>query len=282
MNLNDRALLVTLNIGGWVGRKLDKKVTQDVARNNGVSTSAGRYNKSLLPSCDLLDNIHSKAGLVRTDFYGNTLPWGIEGTFILPTSNYLPFTRKFRQDKADYFSLVDDFADQYPALKAKAQHDLGPMYCEADYPAEDTIRDKFYMDIKFFPVPSADFRVQIASDELMRIRLDVEQQVKDAQAVAMKDLWNRVYTKVEHIAQKLADPKAIFRDSMIDNAKDLCELLPRLNFADDPRLEALRLEIEGKLIKNPEILRLHPEIRRDTAADAKAIMDKMSAIMGGM
>lgn len=282
MNLNDRALLATLNIGGWAGRKLDKKVTQDVARTNGVSTSAGRYNKSLLPNCELLDNIHSKAGLVRTEFYDNTLPWGIEGTFILPTSNYLQFTRKFRSDRSDYFSLVDDFAAQYPALKAKAQHDLGPLYCESDYPSEDVIRDKFYMDIQFFPVPSSDFRVQIASDELMRIRLDVEQQVKDAQAVAMKDLWNRVYAKVEHIAQKLADPKAIFRDSMIDNAKDLCDLLPRLNFTDDPRLEALRVEIEGKLIKNPEILRLHPEIRRDTAADAKAIMDKMSAIMGGM
>lgn len=282
MNLNDRALLATLNIGGWAGRKLDKKVTQDVARTNGVSTSAGRYNKSLLPNCELLDNIHSKAGLVRTEFYDNTLPWGIEGTFILPTSNYLQFTRKFRSDRSDYFSLVDDFAAQYPALKAKAKHDLGPLYCESDYPPEDAIRDKFYMDIQFFPVPSSDFRVQIASDELMRIRLDVEQQVKDAQAVAMKDLWNRVYAKVEHIAQKLADPKAIFRDSMIDNAKDLCDLLPRLNFTDDPRLEALRVEIEGKLIKNPEILRLHPEIRRDTAADAKAIMDKMSAIMGGM
>jgi hypothetical protein len=69
---------------------------------------------------------------------------------------------------------------------------------------------------------------------------------------------------------------------MIDNARDLCELLPRLNFADDPRLEAMRQEIESKLLKNPEILRLHPEIRRDTAADAKAIMDKMSALMGGM
>lgn len=282
MNLNDKALLVTLNIGGWAGRKLDKKITQDVARNNGVSTSAGRYNKSLLPNCAVLENIHAMAGTIRNEFYDNTLPWGIEGTFILPTSNYLQFTQHFRRKKADWFSLVNQFSDEYPLLKIKAEHDLGPLYCESDYPAADDIRHKFYMDMHFFPVPSSDFRVQISSDELAKIRLNVEEQVKNAQAVAMKDLWNRVYAKVEHIAQKLADPKAIFRDSMIDNARDLCELLPRLNFADDPQLEVLRTEIEGKLLKNPEILRLHPEIRRDTAAEAKAIMDKMSAIMGGM
>ena len=282
MNLNDKALLVTLNIGGWAGRKLDKRVTQDVARSNGVSTSAGRYNKSLLPNCAVLENIHAMAGTIRNEFYDNTLPWGIEGTFILPTSNYLQFTQHFRRKKADWFSLVNQFSDEYPLLKIKAEHDLGPLYCESDYPAADDIRHKFYMDMHFFPVPSSDFRVQISSDELAKIRLNVEEQVKNAQAVAMKDLWNRVYTKVEHIAQKLADPKAIFRDSMIDNARDLCELLPRLNFADDPQLEVLRTEIEGKLLKNPEILRLHPEIRRDTAAEAKAIMDKMSAIMGGM
>ena len=282
MNLNDKALLVTLNIGGWAGRKLDKRVTQDVARSNGVSTSAGRYNKSLLPNCSILEDIHAMAVTIRNEFYDNTLPWGIEGTFILPTSNYLQFTQNFRRRKSDWFSLVNQFSDEYPLLKIKAQHDLGPLYCDADYPDADDIRHKFYMDMHFFPVPSSDFRVQINSDGLAKIRLDVEEQVKNAQAVAMKDLWNRMYGKVEHIAQKLADPKAIFRDSMIDNARDLCELLPRLNFADDPQLETLRTEIEGKLLKNPEILRLHPEIRRDTAAEAKAIMDRMSAIMGGM
>ena len=282
MNLNDKALLVSLNIGGWAGRKLDKRVTKDVAVANNVSTSAGRYNKSLLPNCTMLENIHSKAGLIRTEFYENTLPWNLEGVQLLPTSNYLGFMTQFRRNRTDWESLVDQFVDAYPALRADAQNSLGPLYCDSDYPSQDDMRSKFYMDISVMPMPSADFRVQLSSDEVARIRLQVEEQVKSAQSAAMQDLWARVYDKVKHIAEKCADPKAIFRDSMIDNARDLCELLPKLNFADDPQLEAMRQEIESKLLKNPEILRLHPEIRRDTAADAKAIMDKMSALMGGM
>ena len=84
------------------------------------------------------------------------------------------------------------------------------------------------------------------------------------------------------MAEKLADPKAIFRDTMIENTRELCALLPRLNFADDPNLEAMRQEVEQSLAGNhPDALRNDPDLRRDKAAEAKAIMDKMRAFMGG-
>ena len=58
MNLSDRALLVQLSISQWTARKFDKKVTNDVANTHGVASSAGRYNKALLPMNDLLDRVH--------------------------------------------------------------------------------------------------------------------------------------------------------------------------------------------------------------------------------
>lgn len=53
-----------------------------------------------------------------------------------------------------------------------------------------------------------------------------------------------------------------------------------INFNDDPNLEALRQDVEGKLIKHPDALRNDPDLRRDTAAEAKKIMDAMSVFMG--
>jgi hypothetical protein len=124
--------------------------------------------------------------------------------------------------------------------------------------------------------------VSIASEELTRIQEDVERRVSEAQTVAMKEVWDRLYDRVKHMAEKLADPKAIFRDTLVDNTKELCALLPRLNFMDDPNLEALRLEVEGGLLKHPEALRNDPDLRRDTAVEAKQIMDKMSVFMKGI
>jgi hypothetical protein len=162
-----------------------------------------------------------------------------------------------------------------------AQRILGSLYNAADYPSQADLRVKFSMDMAVFPVPSSDFRVAIGSEELSRIQQDVERRVKDAEQAALKDVWTRLYDRVKHMAEKLADPKAIFRDSMLENTREICALLPRLNFSDDPNLEAMRQQVEASLIKHPEALRNDPDLRRDTAAEAKAIMDKMSVFMNG-
>ena len=281
MTLNDRALLVQLSISQWTARKYDKKATRQVADANGTTMDVGRYNKALLPMNGLLDYVHKKSSHIRTKFYENTLPWGIEGTMMLPTSNYLQFMTDFRKERDEWNTLVGNFVHNYDQLVRDAQRQLGSLYDSADYPATSDIRTKFHMDMSVYPVPSTDFRVAIGSDELSRIQQDVERRVADAQTKAMQEVWTRLHDRVKHMAEKLADPKAIFRDSLVENAREICALLPRLNFADDPNLEAMRQQVEASLLKHPEALRTDPDLRRDTAAEAKAIMDKMSVFMGG-
>lgn len=280
MNLNDRALLVQLSISQWTARKYDKKATRQVADANGTTMDAGRYNKALLPMNDLLDNIHKKTTYIRQKFYDNTLPWGIEGTMMLPTANYLAFMSDFRKERGEWNVLVDTFVQNYDGLVSSAQRILGSLYDPADYPSSIDIRQKFHMDMAVFPVPSTDFRVSIGSDELTRIQQDVERRVQEAQSKAMTEVWQRLHDRVKHMAEKLADPKAIFRDSMIENAREICALLPRLNFSDDPNLEAMRQQVEASLLRHPDALRNDPDLRRDTAAEAKKIMDAMSVFMG--
>lgn len=280
MNLNDRALLVQLSISQWLARKYDKRATKDIANAHGTSIDVGRYNKALLPMNDLLDRVHKKATFIREKYYKNTLPWGMDGTMMLPTSNYLQFMNDFRKEKSEWLVCVNDFVTAYPQLVLNAQQLLGGLYDPADYPAQHLIADKFKMDMAIFPVPSSDFRVSIASEELSRIQQDVEARVKDAQQAALQEVWQRLFERVKHMADKLADPKAIFRDSLVENAREICAMLPRLNFADDPNLEAMRSEVESKLLKHPEALRNDPDLRSDTAAEAKRIMDVMGSFMG--
>jgi hypothetical protein len=280
MNLNDRALLVQLNVSQWTARKYDKKATKEVILSHGTTAAAGRFNKALLPMSDLLENIHKKTTHIRTKYYDNTLPWGMDGTMMLPTANYLAFMSDFRKERGEWNSLVQDFIDNYDSLKLDAQRILGSLYDHSDYPPVLELRHKFHMDMAVFPVPSSDFRVAIGSEELSRIQQDVERRVKDAEQTALKDVWQRLYERVKHMAEKLADPKAIFRDSMLENTREICALLPRLNFSDDPNLEAMRQQVEASLLKHPEALRNDPDLRQDTAAEAKKIMDAMGAFMG--
>ena len=281
MKLNDRALLVSLSISQWTARKLDKKATKDVADINRASTSAGRYNKSLLPLNDLLANVHQKTGVIREKFAKNNLPWGIDGTRILPSANYLTFMQDFRKEKGEWQYLVQNFIDNYDTLVDEAKRWLGDLYDEKDYPARDKIVEKFNMDMAILPVPTNDFRVELSSDELSRLQEEMEGRMATVQQEAMMDAWGRLYKHVQHIAEKLADPKGIFRDSMVENAQETCDLLTRLNIADDPNLEAMRREVEAKLISHhPDSLRNDPDLRQDTAEEARKIMDLMGSFMG--
>jgi hypothetical protein len=282
MKLNDRALLVSLSISQWTARKLDKKATKEVADNNRASTSAGRYNKSLLPLNDQLAHVHQKTGVIRGKFAKNTLPWGIDGTRILPSANYLQFMQDFRKEKSEWQYLVQNFLDNYDYLVAEAKRWLGDLYDEKDYPSKESITGKFNMDMAILPVPSNDFRVELSSDELTRIQEELESRMTTVQQEAMSDCWHRLYKHVEHITEKLANPKGIFHDSMIDNAVETCDLLTRLNIAEDPNLEAMRQAVESKLLgHHPDSLRNDPDLRQDAAEEARKIMDAMSVFMGG-
>ena len=149
-------------------------------------------------------------------------------------------------------------------------------------PTIDGLRAKFGIDMIVMPVPADDFRVQIADEELSAIQQEVTDRVTNASQEAMKEAWQRLYDVVKHASDKLNDPTGIFRDSLVANINDICGILPRLNFADDPNLEAMRQQVEQSLANNhPESLRNDPDLRRTKAEEAKAIMDKMGAFMGG-
>jgi hypothetical protein len=162
-----------------------------------------------------------------------------------------------------------------------AQQFLGEAYKASDYPSGHEIAKKFRMDMAVFPVPTNDFRCEIASDELGRIRADVERRVEDAGKQAMLEVWQRLYDRVAKMSEKLNDPSSIFRDTLVENAREICAILPRLNFMDDPNLETMRQEVEAKLTGfHPDTLRHDLDVRRQAATDATDIINKMKAFMG--
>ena len=284
MTLDTKAVLVQLNISQWTARKYDKRVTQEVSDKHNTVGDVGRYNKALLPDNDLLKRIQQKATAIRKGYYDNTLGWGVtDGIQLLPSANYMDFMEQFREHRAEWQVLVDEFIRQYMQLKSNSERTLGDMYNESDYPDEHELRSKFAMDITVLPVPSDDFRVEIGSDEMERISDEVRTQVEGAYQSGIKEVWQRLYDKVEAMNTKLSDEKAIFRDTLTENLSDVCDLLTRMNINDDPDLESIRQQVDSELARNhPDALRNDPIKRREVADKSKDIMSKMNVFMGGL
>lgn len=280
--LSNRALLVNLNISQWSARKLDKQVSHEVNTQKRATSTAGRFNKLLLPVDDLLTTVHQKTGLLRAYVAKHTLPWGMNDCRILPADNYLDFTTGFRKERDEWEVLVNRFLADYDYLAfTKAPQHLGDLYDARDYPTVNEIADKFRIGLSVMPVPSDDFRVQLADEHIDHLRQEITASLEQAQKEAMADCWHRLFDRVKHIAEQLSKDKGRIYDSLIENAQETCSILTRLNITGDPQLEQMRSEVEAKLVQHQaDDLRADTALRATVADDAKAIMDKMAAFMG--
>lgn len=278
--LSSKAMLVALNISQWSARKYDRKVSKEVAEQHHAG-DAGRYNKLLIAHAAIKE-VAKAAGDARLYHYEQTLPWTDEGYRILPAENYLHYTEGMRKLKARFEKSVRKFLDNYEGLKDEARLRLNTLFNEADYPHENEIMYRYAFRTNITPLPSAaDFRVDLQADELDIIKADIEQRMQNAQADAMKDLYCRVKDCLDRMVERLSDPDAIFRNSLIGNLSDLCNLLPRMNMTNDETLEDMRRQIEAKLVQHdPETLRENKFLRKTVANDAKAILDSMDFYFG--
>jgi len=91
---------------------------------------------------------------------------------------------------------------------------------------------------------------------------------------AMQDAWGRLHDCLKHMSEKLAGAeKQIFRDSLVENAVELCGMLTRLNVTNDTKLEAARQEVERALVGiTAKDLRKDDTLRHNTKAHVDQIL----------
>lgn len=282
-DINSRAMLAALKISVWTARRFDKSITVEVNNRHGAAPDAGRYNKNLLGGApaDSYKAVTTAAGDLRTFHYAQTLAWSDEGSRLLPTTNWVPYSDGMRIRIATFESAVAAFVADYPALKAAAASALNGMYNPLDYPTPSEMPSKFAAVIKYAPVPCGDdFRLSLPEDEINAIRVATELNVQAAVADAMSDVWSRLADVVGRVEERLSTPGAIFRDTLIQNVADLTSAIGRLNVTNDPALDAMRREVETKIATvSPQDLRDDGTLRQSKAREAADILARIQGIM---
>lgn len=290
VSLSNRAMLCTLSIKQWSGRKLDKKVTAKVNAEAGAAQDAGRYNKSLIAK-DALATIAQIVGKARADHVFISLPWMQDGSRIMPADAFSSYTARMQSHREAFEAAVAEFVANYDSYVSEARDRLGDMFDPAEYPAPHEVAGKFDWSINVFPLPDAsDFRVDLGDAKTAAIRAQIETTMNAAMKDAMQDAWARLHKVVKAMSDKLRDFKpataehkasGVFRDSLVQNVRDLVEVLPMLNVAGDAALAAKIDEARAKLTTtDAKTLRDDPDARREVQQAAAQIADDLAAFMG--
>jgi hypothetical protein len=278
MSLSTRALLVTLSISGWTGRKLDRKATGNVEETFLTEKKIGNFHKRLLPGALELEKVGTVANSMRRWLAEQTLPWLSDGTRMLSSKNYYDFMNEFRQRNAAYSDAVDAFLLKYPDLRVQAKIKLGELFNDAEYPTEDKLRTKFKCSLSLMPMPEVtDFRTEILDSEKEKFIQDL----RNVETRALRECYSRLKEVVSRAAERLSQPDSQVKNGLLESITEICELLPKLNITDDAQLESIRKEVETIVSGiNPETVRAN-KYEKDSAAKKLAEIDsKMSVFMG--
>jgi hypothetical protein len=292
--LSRKATLISITISQWTARKLDKRVTDKVNREHGASKDAGRYNK-LLIEAQRLKKINSFVSQARTLHYSLTKPWADEGMRILPNVLHAKFADGFRKIKRGFDEAVDEFARDYPAFIEERKRALNGLFNAADYPSPEQIASKFKLEAHPYPVPVADdFRSDVLDDDMVEdIRREIAETSDQVLTDAVKHSAQQIVKVVSHMSEKLKEykagkgkgkkkaPRSFFAASLVDNVRELADLLPAFNLNDDPELARITDRITKELCaEDATTLRDNEATRVTVQKSADDILKDVSSLLG--
>lgn len=276
-----KAMLVSLNIKLWRGYKRDKRATAEILAEKHAAHGTAAVNKRLFREAPQFKAVQKIANRVRVWHYEQTLPWTADGMQVLPAANFFSYANKMVEFKEEFGLAVAEFIRAYPTLVEADRDRLGRLFNPADYPSPQKVESLFHLGFKVMPFPDAeDFRLELGGNEA-RIKEEIRADIEAGINAAVRDLYRRLYEAVAHMAERLKDEDAIFRDSLTRNLDELTDLLPRLNITGDKTLAKMIEETKRTLSGlDPEGLRKDKAHRAETARKAEAIASKMAGFMG--
>lgn len=277
--LEANALVVSLSIKRWTGRKVDKSASEDVTSGAGAKRGTARVTKDIIDreAIKEIDVVYTRA--VR-ELQSITLPWDDAGARLVPGPRVLQLRLKLEAMRTEFFAKVQALARNYGELRAEAAETLGSLFNHDDYPPAYTIPEKFAFNIHFTPVPTNDIRVAMPDSLRETIQREMDVAVNQRLEAATAATFQRVHDTIKRLHTITSSDKPRFHDSLESDVRDLVDILPDLNLTGDPRLAALadtmRLRFAGVTVDD---LRSDEVFRAKVAEDSESVLDMLSGML---
>ena len=275
--LDEKAVLIQVKRRMYSPYKLDEAESK--------AYGAGNVNKHLFQG---RDNRVKQAISAYTSVYAyvkdNTVPW-TTGVDMLNITHYMDVTRGLRDLIAKADATVADLVRHWDDEVRADYNRLLPTghACLDDYPTASEVAEKFGIEVRFMPVPTAgDFRVQISDEDKASLQKQLEDAERNAARHVIEQMLEPMKRAVDKLAVPIGDDGSIFRDSLIDNMVEVAERMNRVNISDDPvvrdRINDLRSLI-GAYSRNKDVLRNSQSVREKAATQINDLVSQMAGLV---
>lgn len=279
--IHERALLASLSLALFSPNKTDKRLTSHVIADNNADKGTLRVAKRLLPE-EAVKPLRELHTAIRDYHYTHTLPWGEDNERLLSAASFLKYSDAMMDFRTRHDTLAAEFVRDYPTYVDAARRALNGAFDARDYPVQSAIAAKFRMRLDFKPIPDgADFRVTVVKEAMAELQESVAARVAEATAAARTAEAQRLADPLVKLIARLNDTEAVFRDSIVDNVREIVDLFPDLSVTGDAGLAAVHARMRADLCRaDPDTLRTNSTVRQATARKAQDILDTLEGYFG--
>lgn len=281
MAFQDRAMLVSMRLTCWTGKKSDRAAARELVETKQAQEGSASVIVKLVPK-EALKEIRAIDARLRAVHHHYTLPWLDGGLRVLPTTTFLEHSEHIGKLLREREGVIEAVAEVYPQHKADAKGRLGDLYDPTMWP--DDIRAEFTQSVRHLPIPSgADFRADMDPDDVARLREEIEGTVNEQLAAAMASIRTRTGVALNRFIERVQSYKVtatdtgvkttgIFRDTVMDDMRSLVDVIAKLNLTGDPEVTEIERVLRHNILAySPDTLRADPRVRAKVVADAKEL-----------
>lgn len=288
ISLASSAVLVSLDVNVWSATKQDRVISNEVTSSKNADKSAGRYVKNLLA-----DHAKHKALVnYRQTIYNwikrRTYRWN-NSQDLLPSVDLTRFKTEFQEHEVSFYTLLDDFCNQYDSIVSDMAFKQGTMFDRSDYPTKEEVRAKFGIKLFVSEVPMSDFRCGIAQDIADDLFASYTKQAEEIISSVEREQADRFIEVMQSISHccgvdetqsngEVKTKKRKIYDTTIQKAKEMCETFKGFNLTNSLELEQARASLEKALNGvTAEDIRDSDAIRHAVKEDVDSILGKFSS-----
>lgn len=273
MLTNDNALVWSLTIHNWDGKRYDPSLSKEINASYNAAKDAGTYTRKIVPGA-LLTAVTNAKTEMRDRFNDVTHPHHAKGSRVSSRARFLEVKAVIAEHEMLYNHEADRFVKQYTDWLTNngPQAFLKDMYKPNLYPEPSQVRKRFSVDMTVQPytiAPTGDSALDLSLQE----EFDKAQLKEDSMLRA--DISNRIYKIVSNIYQRLmSDGK--FRKEPFEALVEKAELIKTLNIFNDPRIDSISRDAAALANLDLTDLRKDDSHRAFAANKASDILDKLN------
>lgn len=230
----------------WLGLKKAVKgeVKNEIAESTGTDVKYLTVSKSIIKATEEpIKKLSELKGEITRYWRGCTLPYVEPGWRLIRQDRVETFVEFMTEQKIELAHRVDQLAQVWDDLVAKAKHDLGELANSGDYPTAAALTHCYGVEWDF---PSTeppnylmDLKPEIYEAEKARVQARFEQAAKLAEEAYLEEFAKLVANLTERLTVGADGEVKVFKNSLIGNLSNFFESMNQLNFRDRGALEEL-------------------------------------------